>query len=55
MLIMGLCTHMIKTLKLQEDLNNAKHWSNENKVPLNNNKTTCMTIGNKKELIAFVD
>ena len=50
MLMMGLCTHMIKKdetveIKLQGDLNNAKHWSEENKLPLNYNKTTCMTIG----------
>ena len=32
-------------IKLQGDLNNAKHWSEDNKLPLNYNKTTCMTIG----------
>ena len=31
-------------IKLQGDLNNAKHWSEENNLPLNYNKTTCMTI-----------
>ena len=36
-------------IKLQGDLNNAKHWSEENKLPLNYNKTTCMTIGTKKK------
>ena len=36
-------------IKLQGDLNNAKRWSKENKLPLNYNKTTCMTIGTKKE------
>ena len=30
-------------IKLQGDLNNAKHWSKENKLPLYYNKTTCMT------------
>ena len=37
-------------IKLQGDLNNAKHWSEENKLPLNYNKTTCMTIGTKKRI-----
>ena len=34
--------------KLQGDLNNTKHWSKENKLPLNYNITTSMTIGTKK-------
>ena len=42
-------------IKLQGDLNNAKHWSEENKLPLNYNKTTCMTIGTKKELMTVVN
>ena len=38
-------------IKLHGDLNNAKHWSEEeNKLPLNYNKTTCMTIGTKKRI-----
>ena len=41
-------------IKLQGDLNNAKHWSEENKLPLNYNKTTCMTIGSEKELMTVV-
>ena len=36
-------------IKLQGDLNNAKHWSEENKLSINYNKTTCMTIGTKKK------
>ena len=42
-------------IKLQGDLNNAKHWSKENKLPLNYNKTTFMTIGTKKELMTIVN
>ena len=42
-------------IKLQGDLNNAKHWSEENKLPLNYNKTTCMTIGTKKLLMTVVN
>ena len=38
----------IVEMKLQGDLNPAKHWSAEHKLPLNYNKTTCMTIGTKK-------
>ena len=34
-------------IKLQGDLNHTKHWSKENKLPLNYNKTTCLTIGTK--------
>ena len=39
-------------IKLQGDLNNTKHWSKENKLPLNYmyNKTTCMTICTKKRI-----
>ena len=36
-------------IKLQGDLNNAKYWSEKNKLPLNYNKTTCRTIGTKKK------
>ena len=42
-------------IKLQGDLNNAKHWSKENKLPLNYNKNPCMTIGTKKELTTVVN
>ena len=38
-----------------KDLNNAKYWSKENKLPLNYNKNTCMTIGTKKELMTVVN
>ena len=52
MLMMGLHTNdkNVETveIKLQGDLNNAKYWSGENKLPFNYNKTTCMTIGTKK-------
>ena len=35
-------------IKLQGDLNNAKHWSKGYKLPLNYNKTTWMTICTKR-------
>ena len=35
-------------IKLQGDLNNAKHWSIEYKLPLDYNNTSCMTICTKK-------
>ena len=35
-------------INVQGGLNNAKHWTKENKLPLNYNETTCMTKGTKK-------
>ena len=37
--------------KLQGELGNAKHWSKQNKFPLNYNKTTCMALGTRIRLI----
>ena len=37
--------------KLQDELGNAKHWSKQNKLPLNYNKTTCMALGTRMRLI----
>ena len=33
--------------KLQGELGNAKHWSKQNKLLLNYNKTTCMALGTR--------
>ena len=36
--------------RLQREFNNSNDWSKENKLPLNLNKTTCMTLGTRMRL-----
>ena len=36
--------------RLQRELNNSNDWSKENKLPLNLNKTTCLTLGIRMHL-----